>query len=179
MKAASRTERSMKTAWLEKAIYILVILIVVGEALIHNPIRFHQTVTMDGVTMDVPVLWTPVKDPSGGAGVVAALRREWARSGTVDVTDRAIVNPTGGPWTEQTAERQREFINAIQQKDQRFSNTRFMELPAGRFHAICGEANFSGNQALTCYVVGTRLQFSYLGSSTREADAEKMLASLH
>jgi hypothetical protein len=169
----------MKTAWLEKAIYLIVVLIVVGEALVHNPIRFHQTVTVDGLTMDVPVLWTPVKNPTGGAGVVAALRREWARSGTVDVADRAAVNPTGGPWTEQTAERQREFINAIQQKDPRFSNTRFMDLPAGRFHAVCGEADFSGNQALTCYVVGTQLQFSYLGSSSGEADAKKILASLH
>jgi hypothetical protein len=169
----------MKTALLEKVIYLLVVLIVVGETLVHNPIHFHQTVTVDGLTMDVPVLWTPVKNPGGGAGVVAALRREWARSGTVDVTDRAVVNPTGGPWTEQTAERQREFINAIQQKDPRFSNTRFMDLPAGQFGAICGEADFSGNQALTCYVVGTRLQFSYLGSSSREADAKEMLASLH
>jgi hypothetical protein len=50
---------------------------------------------------------------------------------------------------------------------------------AGPFLGHLYRVDGYGDQALTCYIVGTRLQFSYLGSGRYEPSALKMLASLH
>ena len=167
----------MKLTWPERAVYLLVVLIVVGEVLFHNPLRFNQTVQAAGLTMRVPILWTPVKNQGGG--MLVALRREWVRSGTVDIMDRTANGAKNGPWTMEAARREQVSVVVLQAKDRRFSNPKVMDLAAGRFTAVCEEASFDADQALTCYIVGTPLQFSYLGNRSYEPDARKMLASLN
>lgn len=162
-------------SWPERLFLAIVLLIAVGYVLHSNPIRFHQTVRVDGLTMRVPVLWTQVKDP--GEGMLVALRREWG-SGTVDVMDRTVFGRKQQPWTMGEARHEQAGLVALQAKDGRFSNPRFLDLDAGRFTAACEEASVEDNEALTCYVVGTQLQFSYLGSRKHEPAARRMLASL-
>ncbi len=127
--------------------------------------------------MRVPMFWTPVKNPGGK--MLVALRREWAKSGSVDVVDRSAIDSTNGPWTVDEAQKERVVLTMLQGKDARFSNPKLLDLPAGRFNAVCEEAKYTGNVALTCYIVGTPLQLSYLGDDGGEADAKKMIASLH
>jgi hypothetical protein len=167
----------MNLSWPAKLLLLLVVLIPVGDALYNNPIHFHQSVKVTDYTMDVPVFWAEMAKPR--PEMLAALRREWARSGAIDIVDRAAVNPTRGPWTAEAAQRARGFIVAVEQKDPRFSGQRFFEMSAGRFPALCTESTINGAQAFTCYIIGTRLQFSYLGSSRYGPSALKMLASLH
>jgi hypothetical protein len=160
----------------EKLLVVVVCLLGVAYALVQNPVRFHQTVRLGDVTMQVPVLWTPVKNPGGG--LLVALRREWAWSGTVDVMDRTVFGEMKGPWTVESAHQAQITLVPMQAKDGRFKDPKVFDLPAGRFTAVCEEATFGSGRALTCFIVGTPLQFSYLGSSGHEADARKMLASL-
>ncbi len=164
----------------EKLLVVVVVLLGVVYALVQNPVRFHQTVRLWDVTMQVPVLWTPVKNPDGR--MLVALRREWAGSGTVDVMDRTNFGDRfggkKGPWTLESAHQAQVTLVPLQAKDGRFSDPKVFDLPAGRFTAVCEEATFGGGRALTCYIVGTPLQFSYLGSSAHEVEARKMLASL-
>lgn len=75
-------------SWPEKVILAVVVVLAIRYLLYRNPIRFHQTVQVDGLTMQVPVLWAPLKNP--GEGILIAVRREWARAGTVDVMDRTV-----------------------------------------------------------------------------------------
>jgi hypothetical protein len=164
----------------EKLLVIIVCLLGVAYALVQNPIRFHQTVRLSDTTMQVPLFWTPVKNPDGR--MLVALRREWAWLGTVDVMDRTKFGDRfgekKGPWTLESAHQAQVTLVPLQAKDGRFSDPKVFDLPAGRFTAVCEEATFGGGRALTCYIVGTPLQFSYLGSIAHEADARKMLASL-
>jgi len=162
--------------WPERVMLLVVVLAAVGYLLFKNPIRFHQTVQVNGLTMEVPALWTPVKDP--GEGMVIALRREWG-AGTADVMDRTLFGKKQQPWTTNEARHEQAGLVALQAKDGRFTNPRFLDLNAGRFTAACEEATVEGNEALTCYIVGTTLQFSYLGSRRSEPAARRMLASLH
>ena len=166
----------MRLSLPEKLIYIGLVAIVAGEALVRNPVHFHQTVQAAGYTMRVPMWWTPVKNP--GSGMLVALRREWARSGTVDVMDRTAFGPKDSAWTMGAARHEQVSIVALQAKDGRFTNQAVLDLNAGKFTAVCEEASIGGNQALACYIVGTPLQFAYLGSASYEADAREMLASL-
>lgn len=154
----------------------VVILLGVAYSLVQNPLRFHQTVRIGGYTMQMPMLWTPVKDP--GAGMLLALRREWARSGTVDFMDRRPIDPQNRPWTLDDARRERAVVLMLQGKDKRFSDPQMLELDGRRFRSVCAEASFSGSKALTCYLVGTPLQFSYLGASRYESEARRMLESV-
>ena len=164
----------------EKLLVVIVILLGVVWALVQNPVRFHQRVWLGAVTMQVPVLWTPVKNPDGR--MLVALRREWSGSGTVDVMDRTNFGDRfgekKGPWTLESAHQAQVTLVPLQAKDGRFSDPKVFDLPAGRFTAVCEEATFGRGKALTCYIVGTPLQFSYLGSSGHEVEARKMLASL-
>ena len=66
---------------MQKLLVLVVVLLGVVWALVQNPLRFHQAVRLGDVTMQVPVLWTPVKNPGGGVGMVAALRRELSAIG--------------------------------------------------------------------------------------------------
>lgn len=169
--------RPTKFAWAESVAAVAVCAVLAGYELWHNPIRFHQTASVDGYTLAVPVLWTPVKDPP--RGVKLALRREWALSGTIDVMDRTRTSPKSGTWTTEAARAEQAGLEAAQTKDGRFNNPKLLDLNAGKFQAVCEEATVGGNLALTCYLVGTPLQFSYLGDISHEAEAKKMLNSLH
>ena len=163
--------------WPERVMLVVVVLAAVGYLLFKNPIRFHQTVQVNGLTMQIPVLWTPVKYP--GEGMLVAVRREWAQSGTVDLMDRTVFGKKEGPWLMNEARHEQAGLVALQAKDGRFTNPRFLDLNAGKFTAACEEATVEGNEALTCYIVGTTLQFSYLGSRRYEPAARRMLASLN
>lgn len=167
----------MNLKWPTKLLFLIVVLIPIADALYNNPIRFHQTKRVTDYTLDVPIFWTQISPPR--AEILAAFRREWARSGAIDVVDRARVNPTLGAWTREAAERSRGFIVAVEQKDPRFSGQRFFETQAGPFQAICSESTLRDDQAFTCYIIGTRLQFSYLGNKRYEGSALNMLGSLH
>jgi hypothetical protein len=163
--------------WPESVLLGVVVLIAAGYLLFHNPLHFRRAVQVGGLAMEVPMLWTPVKNPD--QGMLIALRREWAQSGTVDVMDRTVFGKRREPWTLLDARHEQAGLAALQAKDGRFSNPRFLDLNAGRFTAACEEAAIGGNEALTCYVVGTPLQFSYLGSRRYEPAARRMLGSLH
>ena len=167
----------MNLSWPAKLLIVLAVLIPIADALYVNPIHFHQTVKVTDYSLDVPAFWTRTAAPR--PEMLVALRREWARSGSIDVVDRSRVNPALGTWTREAAERARGFIVAVEQKDSRFSGQHFFETPAGSFTAICTESTMGPDQAFTCYIIGTRLQFSYLGSKRYENSALKMLASLH
>ena len=168
--------RLMNLSWPAKLLIVLVVLIPIADALYINPIHFHQTVKVADYSLNVPMFWTQITAPR--KEMLVAFRREWAGSGSVDIVDRSRVNPTLGPWTREAAERARGFIVAVEQKDARFSGQRFFETNAGPFHAICTESTMGADQAFTCYVLGTRLQYSYLGSKPYEEAALKMLNSL-
>ena len=163
-------------SWPERLILAVVLMFAAGYLLFLNPIHLNQTVQVDGHTMKVPLFWTQVKNP--GEGMLVALRREWARSGSVNVMDRTVFGKKQEPWAMNEARHEQAGLVALQAKDGRFSNPRFLDLNAGRFTAACEEASVEGNEALTCYIVGTPLQFSYLGSRRYEPSARKMLASL-
>lgn len=167
----------MNLSWPAKLVLVLVVLIPIADALYINPIHFHQTVRVTDYTLDVPMFWAETAAPR--KEILVAFRREWARSGSVDVVDRSRVNPVLGPWNREAAERARAFIVAVEQKDSRFSGQRFFETNAGRFHSICTESRLGSNHAFTCYVLGTRLQYSYLGNVRYEDSALRMLGSLH
>lgn len=167
----------MSLSWPLKLLLLVVVLIPIGDALYNNPIHLHQSVKVTDLTMDVPMWWARTQPPR--PEMLVAYRREWARSGAIDIVDRARVNPSLGVWTLDAAQRARGFIVAVQQKDPRFSGQRFLEAKAGNFQALCTESTLAGDQALTCYILGTRLQFSYWGPKLYEPAAVKMLASLH
>jgi hypothetical protein len=169
----------MKRTWLEWVLAVGVVAVLAGYELSLNPIHFHQTVQADGHTIAVPVFWTPVKSP--GDNILVGLRHEWepfVRAGTVTLMDRSKLDRTDGPWTMTGARRQQVDLVAFQAKDGRFSNPQLMDLNAGKYTGVCEEATTGKNQALICYIVGTPLQFTYLGSRSGEADARRMLASL-
>ena len=166
----------MNLSWPAKLLIVIVVLIPVADALYNNPVHLHQSVKVTDYTLDVPVFWTPTAPPR--KEMLVAFRREWARSGAIDVVDRARVNAALGTWNRVAAERARAFIVAVEQKDPRFAHQRFFEANAGRFPAVCTESTLGADNAFTCYVIGTRLQFSYLGSKRYEGSALKMLASL-
>jgi hypothetical protein len=154
---------------------LLVLLVAVGEVLWVNPIRFHRRVTIDGYTVHVPVLWTPVKDP--GQGVTFALRREWTRSAAVAVIDRRQADAASGPWTMEQARKEQALVSAMQSRNPDFHDARTFDV-AGKFTAVCQEATAKGNEALVCFLVGTPLEFSYLGSARYEPDARRMIGSV-
>jgi hypothetical protein len=167
----------MNLSWPAKLLIAIVVLIPIADALYNNPIHLHQTVKVTDYTLTVPVFWAKTAPPRNE--MLVAFRREWARSGAIDVVDRERVNPSLGTWTADAAERARAFIVAVEQKDNRFSGQRFFETKAGSFPAVCTESTLGTDNAFTCYVIGTRLQFSYLGSKRYEDSALKMLGSLH
>ena len=167
----------MNLSWPAKLLIAIVVLIPLADALYNNPVHLRQAVKVTDYTLDVPTFWTETTPPR--KEMLVAFRREWARSGSIDVVDRARVNPALGTWTGEAAERARAFIVAVEQKDSRFAGQRFFETKAGRFPAICTESTLGADNAFTCYVIGTRLQFSYLGSRRYENSALQMLGSLH
>jgi hypothetical protein len=166
----------MKLSWPAKVLIVIVVLIPLADAVYNNPVHLHQAVKVTDYTLDVPVFWAQIAPPR--KEMLLAFRREWARSGTIDVVDRARVNASLGTWTREAAERARAFVVAIEQKDSRFSGQRFFETKAGRFPAVCAESTLGTDNAFTCYIIGTRLQFSYLGSKRYEDSALRILASL-
>ena len=94
--------------------------------------------------MQVPVLWTPVKNPGGG--LLVALRREWAWSGTVDVMDRTMFGygfgEMKGPWTLESAHQAQVTLVPMQAKDGRFKDRGVPDFyRLGGFTAVC-EATF-------------------------------------
>jgi hypothetical protein len=155
---------------------LIVLLVAIGEGLFVNPIRLHQTAAIDGFTIHIPVLWTPVKNP--GQGVALAFRREWARSGSVAILDRRGVDPKNTPWTMDTAAKERAIVSTLQGRNPDFKDARNFNLTDGRFTSECQEATVKGDSALVCFVVGTPLEFSYLGSPSYEPVARDMIASL-
>jgi hypothetical protein len=145
-----------------------------------NPIRFHQTASADGLTMQVPVLWTPMK--TTGKEMPVALRREWSPflpAGIVNLMDRTQQDAKKGPWSLDEAHQQQTLLVFLQGKDHRFSEIHSFDTKAGIRTAVCEGATLNGaDHALICYIVGTPLQFSFEGSPRSEPAALKMLASL-
>jgi hypothetical protein len=68
---------------------------------------------------------------------------------------------------------------ALRIKDTNFSNTSAFDLKAGDRTAVCDESTLSGTRMLDCTIVGSPLQFYFMGSRYAEPDAERMLASLN
>jgi hypothetical protein len=166
----------MKLSFSGGTAVLIVLLVAIGEGFFVNPIRFHQTAVIDGFTIHLPVLWAPVKNP--GQGVALAFRREWARSGSVAVLDRRGVDPKNTPWTMDAAGKERAIVNTLQGRNPDFKDARDFNLMDGRFTSVCQEATVKGENALVCFVVGTPLEFSYLGSPSYEPVAREMIATL-
>lgn len=169
----------MKFELSTKGIVLIVVAVTVVEALILNPIKFRQVAKADGYTMRVPVLWKPVKNP--GDGVTVAYQHEWSRlAGAGSV---AIVDPPPdsreGPWTTDDARKELAFLGNLQSRNKDYSDPQTFDVSGGRYFSTCQEATVKGNEAMICFVVGTRLEFSYLGSKRYEPAARTMLASLN
>src|ERR1039458_8036195 len=95
---------AVKLALSTKGIVPIVVAVTIVEALILNPIRFHQTAQADGHTMSVPVFWEPVKNP--GSAVAVAYQHEWSRlvgQASVAITDRGA--DSAAPWTDRKSTR--------------------------------------------------------------------------
>lgn len=146
-----------------------------------NPIHFHQTASADGLTMQVPVLWTPMK--TTGKEMPVALRREWSPflpAGIVNLMDRTQNDAKKGPWSLDEAHQQQALLVFLQGKDHRFSDIHSFDTKAGSRTAACeGSTLNSDYYTLICYIVGTPLQFSFQGSRYSEPAAQRMLASLN
>jgi hypothetical protein len=169
---------AVKLALSTKGIVPIVVAVTIVEALILNPIRFHQTAQADGHTMSVPVFWEPVKNP--GSAVAVAYQHEWSRlvgQASVAITDRGA--DSAAPWTADEARKQLAFLGVLQSRNKDYTDPRFFDLSGNKFSSVCQETTVKGNEAMLCFVVGTPLQFSYLGSKTYEPAARKMLASLN
>jgi len=149
--------------------------------LVLNPIHFHQTASADGLTMQVPVLWTPME--TIGKEMPVALRREWSPflpAGMVNLLDRTQKDATKGTWSLEEAHKQQAFLAFLQSKDHRFSEIHSFDTRAGSRAAVCEGSTLNGtDHALICYIVGTPLQFSFEGSPRSEPAARKMLVSLN
>ena len=158
------------------------LLIYAGFMLYNNPIRLHQTAHSGGLTMQVPSNWTPMK--STGNYVPVSLRREWAPflpSGSVMLMDQSVFDSKDGrTWTMEAARKAQASLVALRGKVANYSNTTSFDLKAGDRTAVCVESTLDGrSHSLACPIVGTPLQFSFLGSRFAEPDAERMLASLN
>ena len=169
----------MKVALTAKGMVLIVVAVAIVEALILNPIRIHQTARVDGYSMQVPLLWKPVKHLR--EDVKAAYQREWvvSESDSVALADRTGPDFRNAPWTEESARREQATLVEFQRRNPDFTDPQSFDLHDGKFTSVCEEAKVKGYQALVCYIVGTPLQFSYLGSATYEPAARKMLASLN
>jgi hypothetical protein len=146
-----------------------------------NPIRFHQTAHAGGLTMQVPSTWTPMKNIGNEFPVV--LRREWTPflpSGTITVLDRTESQTKNWSWTMEDTRKAMTHLYTSMSKDSHISNARGFDLKAGSRTAVCVEATINGSyHSLICTIVGTPLQFDFMGSRFAEPSAERMLASLN
>jgi len=68
---------------------------------------------------------------------------------------------------------------ALRGKVTNFSNTSTFDLKAGDRTAVCIESTLSSSRILDCSIMGTPLQFEFMGSRFAEPSAERMLASLN
>jgi hypothetical protein len=161
-----------------KGMVLVVFVVAIVEALILNPIRFHQTAQADGHTMPVPVLWEPVKNP--GSGVAVAYQHEWSRLlGPASVAITAPESDSVAPWTADQARKQLRFLGVLQSRNKDYSDPQYFDVSGNKFQSVCQETTVKGNQAMLCFVVGTRLEFSYLGGKRYEPAARKMVAELN
>lgn len=169
----------MKLELSTRGIVLIVVAIAVVEALILNPIKFRQVAQAGGHTMQVPVLWKRVKNP--GEGVTVAYQHEWSRlagPGSVAIVDRPP-DSKEGPWTMDDARAELVFLGNLQSRNQDYADPQTFDVSGRKFTSACQEATVKENQAMICLVVGTRLEFSYLGSRKYEPVARTMLASLN
>jgi hypothetical protein len=168
----------VKLALSTRGIVLIVVAVAIVEALILNPIRFHQTAQADGHSMPVPAFWKPVKNPDNGVAV--AYQHEWSRlvgQASVAMAERGADSTS--PWTTDAARKQLAYLGLLQSRNKDYSDPRYFDLSGNKFLSVCQETTVKGNEAMLCFVVGTRLQFSYLGSQRYEPVARKMLTSLH
>jgi len=126
--------------------------------------------------MQVPVLWKPVKHR---AKHYRGFQREWVVSETMgSAGDRSGPDSRNAPgrWSPLSASRPPWL--SFREKP---GFLRPAALRPARWKVYFGlrRGEGQGYQALVCYVVGTPLQFSYLGSKTYEPAARRMLASLN
>ncbi len=56
----------------------------------------------------------------------------------------------------------------LQSRNQDYTDPQTFDVSGRKFTSACQEATVKGNQAMICLVVGTRLEFSYLGSKKYE-----------
>jgi hypothetical protein len=159
----------------------IALVIYAGYMLYTNPTRFHQTAHAGGLTMQVPSTWTPMK--ISGNYFPVSLRREWAPflpSGSVMLMDQSVFDSKGGrTWTMEAARKAQTDLVALRGKVTNFSNTSTFDLKAGDRTAVCIESTLSSSRILDCSIMGTPLQFEFMGSRFAEPSAERMLASLN
>jgi hypothetical protein len=158
----------------------VVLIIYAGYMLYTNPIRLHQTAHAGGLTMQVPSTWTPME--TSGNNFPVSLHREWfpfLPLGNVSVMDHSAFPRSSGPWTMETARKMQAGIVAARNQIADYSNMSTFDLKAGDRTAVCIESTLSGSRILDCTIVGTPLQFSFIGSRFSEPSAERMLASLN
>ena len=165
---------------MDRRVLLVMLALCVVFLLLQNPIRFNQTAHAGGLSMKVPVLWTPMN--VGGKGMPIALRREWAPfvpAGSVNVMDWTAMGSNEGPWTATRARALQADAMSGMSKDSHFSDVKALDLKVGSRTAVCEESTLNRHyRSLICYIVGTPLQFSFGGSPSTEPAAEKMLASL-
>lgn len=166
----------------KRLISVGVVLLVCGGGWWYtNPIRLHQKVQVEGVTVRVPFGWVarmPTQD-------------DITQSVTLSRAYIPFLPPPGirvsigrGFWggqtlTKETAERYQAVALGSFADSRYYSNQGLVDFSAGKYDSRCAEATaLGGYQELSCCVVGTPLWVRFYGPGTVERAAQKILASL-
>jgi hypothetical protein len=134
-----------------------------------------------GVSISVPSNWVPLTGWDNTGKVLLALGRLTVRFvGTPASVDIKQSPYTNEPWTRATAESwQLDFIKFLN-ADSKTAHATAMSEGSAKYPAICTESRMDAKtEALHCAIVGTALQFDFIGGPGARPEAEQILASLH
>ena len=145
-----------------------------------NPILLHQKVQVGGVTVAVPFGWVVSRNDRPLLYEATTLRRAfvpgWAWS-----TATIFLKAQPGPYTMESARGEQTRSVDRYQNPAWYSNARTFELGGGKYPSPCaGATMMKGPHAriLSCFVVGTPLQFQFMSPRPVDGDAARILASL-
>lgn len=138
--------------------------------------RAPRVVTIDGISMTVPESWadcTP-REALGKPGLCLSQQRfPFGVGGLVRLTDSPLAKDS---WTDESAAKWQGNYKGFQ-KFMLHSDVDNRDYAAGRYKALCGQWQEERRGGMECVIVGTRLQYTYLGNS-HLGEARDMLASL-
>lgn len=176
--------------WIRVPIVLIVFLLLyAGMWWQANPIRLHQTVQVEGVTVRVPFGWVLKTFPSRVAAVAYVNLRHattpWMPGRTWVMATVSRGNGDGGPFTIETARRNQAGSAAGYEDSAHYSDARTFEVTSGKYPTLCAEGTMPARgstdsaKVLSCYVVGTPLQVSLMSTGDVDRDLKRVLSSLN